>query len=360
MSQPFRRTFEVNQMHPSRPRPAAALLRLAAAVVFAALTVIGVAAGPAGAADDGVPWAVRTASNSFGSDRPNYGYTVNPGGHVDDALVVVNHGTTPLDLAVYAADGFTTRAGQLDLTTADMPADDVGAWTHAGRDHVRVEPGESVEVPFTVMVPADAEPGDHLGGIVTSLTQPDEATGVDVDRRLAISIRLRVSGALEPGLSVEHVGMHYSGTANPFGKGDAVVSYTLHNTGNTLVAARQSASVTGPFGSWKARAVPIEDSPQLLPGESWQVSARVHGVTPAMRLTATVTALPLVTDAAGSTGTLASIESSTHGWTVPWTLLALLVACGIALVLAVRRVGRRRTVQPQVSEPSVRDRTTVG
>jgi hypothetical protein len=317
-----------------------AMSRATVLMVLAAFSLVGLGAGPA-AADDDVPWEVKTTANSFGSNRPNYSYTLPRGGQLEDGFVVVNHGTTPLDLAVYPADAFTTDAGRLDLLGADTKSKDVGAWVQADRDHVTVRPGQSVEVPFRIMVPASARAGDHLGGIVTSLTQADKTQGADVDRRLAIRIRLRVSGELKPGLSVEDLKVHYSGTVNPFGKGDATVTYTIHNTGNAILAARQAAWLSGPFGRLQVHSGQMNDSPQLLPGDTWKVSVPLRGVTPALRLTGTVAVVPLLTDAAGSTGPLSPVETKTHALTIPWTLL-LIGLCGLVVVLAFRHRRRCR------------------
>lgn len=299
-------------------------------VLATLLVALGVIAGSGAAvADDDVPWSVSTAANGFGSDRPNYSYTVNPGEQVDDGLVVANNGKTPLGLAVYAADGFTTDDGRLDLLTKDAKSTGIGAWVRTPNAKVTVQPGQSLQVPFSLAVPADAAPGDHLGGIVTSLTQ-----GGDVEHRLAIRIRVRVSGELKPSLSVDDVTLHYSG--KPFGKGDATVTYTVHNTGNAILAARPSTSVAG------VDAAKAEDTPQLLPGESWKVTATVHGVRPVVRLTGKVTLLPLQTDAAGSTGTLDDVTATTHAWTIPWLALVvvLIALCTLVVVLVVRRRGR--------------------
>jgi hypothetical protein len=327
-------------MHPSRPlttTAVGALARAAAVVLLAALGLVVLGTGPAAAADD-VTWAVRTASNEFGSARPNYSYTLNPGGHLEDGLVVVNHGTTPLNLAVYAADGFTTDAGRLDVMTKDTTSTGVGAWVHAGRDHVTIQPGKSVKVPFTVTLPDNATPGDHMGGIVTSLTQASTAEKTTVERRLAIRIRLRVGGELKPSLSVKDVQVHYSGTLNPFGKGDATITYTIHNTGNAILAARQAASISGPFGQLRVRSGQVADSPQLLPGDTWKVSVPVRGVAPAVRLTGTVTLVPLLTDASSSIAPLTAVETTTHARTIPTALVLLVILCGLAVVvLAARR-----------------------
>ncbi|MFE9653197.1 WxL protein peptidoglycan domain-containing protein [Micromonospora sp. NPDC006431] len=323
-------------MHLPKPRTTAAVLAQATVVVLlAAFGFLAVEAGPAAAADGDVSWAVRTASNNFGSGRQNYTYTLNPGGQLKDGLVVVNHGATPLNLAVYAADGFTTKEGQLDLVTQDAKSTGIGAWIHTDRPDVTVGPGQSVEVPFQLTLPDNAAPGDYLGGVVTSLTQASKSDGTNVARRVGIRIRLRVGGALKPSLSVEDLQVRYSGTPNPFGKGDATVTYTIRNTGNAIVTARQAVSISGPFGGLNVRAGQIEDSPPLLPGDTWKVSVPVPGVAPAVKLTGTVTLVPLLTDVSGSIAPLATVEATTHAWALPWLLLLLLaVLSGLLVVTA--------------------------
>ncbi|WP_236795161.1 WxL protein peptidoglycan domain-containing protein [Amycolatopsis sp. GM8] len=318
------------------------------AVLLVLFAIAGFAStGAVAGAQDNVPWTVSTAANDFGSDRDNYTYTVDPGDHLDDGLVVTNNGTTPLDLAVYSADAFTTGQGQLDLVARDAKPTGVGVWVRPGQDRVTVQPGQSATVPFTVAVPGDAAPGDHLGGIVTSVLQGD------VERRVGIRIQLRVGGELAPRLSVEGMDVAYSGS--PFGSGDATLTYTIRNSGNALVAARQSATVSGAFGSWRVATDPIADSPQLLPGETWRVSVPAHGVVPAMELAGTVTLTPLLTDASGSIAPLPAVADTTHSWVVSWVLaLLLLVILAIVVVLVLRRRRAKRT-----GEAAARDAVSV-
>ncbi|MCU1677832.1 MAG: hypothetical protein JWM93_2590 [Frankiales bacterium] len=316
------------------------------ALVTALLTVLalaGIGAGPASAATDGeVSWAVRTASNDLGADRQNYSYNLDPGGSLKDGLVVANHGKKALTLVLYAADGYTTDSGELDLETQEAKAKGVGAWLHTGSSSVTVPPGKDVEVPFQITLPKNATPGDHVGGIVTSLTQADSSDSLNVDRRLAVRVQLRVGGDLKPTVAVEDLHIGYSGTPNPFGKGDATITYTVHNTGNAILTARQAASLAGPFGSLRVKAGAIPDSPELLPGDSWDVKVPVDGVVPALRLGATVKLSPLVVDASGSTTPLAAVDTTTHAWAVPWTLL-LLIAIVVALVVLSIRSRRHAT-----------------
>jgi hypothetical protein len=303
---------------------------LAAIVPLAALAL----AGPAAAAESS--WTVEPSANHFGAGRQDYGYTLNPGATLEDGIVIVNDGTSPLRLALRAADARTTPDGQLELVAKPKPAG-VGTWLRLDRADVTVPAGKSVEVPFAVTLPDDAAPGDYVGGIVT-----------DAGARVDIGVRLRVGGALKPSLAVEQLHVDYADTVNPLGKGDATVSYTIRNTGNATVAARQTASVSGPFGRWAVAAGGIADTPPLLPGETWKVTAPLEGVAPAALVTAKVTLVPLLADAAGSTSQLTAVKTSGHAVIVPWALLvAILILCGLVagLVRSVQRGGvteRRR------------------
>lgn len=327
----------------------AALLRSTAVALLAVGAVVGPGAGPALAADGDVSWTVRTAANGYGADRSSYSYAVNPGGRADDALVVANRGTTPLNLAVYAADGFTTGAGRLDLLPKDHQSTAVGVWLHAGSPNITVAPGKTVTVPFTVTVPGNATPGDYIGGIVTSLTQTDQAQTINVDRRLGIRVKLRISGELKPSLAVENLLVDYRGSANPLAKGDATVTYRIHNTGNAVLSARQAVSVAGPFGRLRTDAGEVAAPPQLLPGESWTVTVPVPGVAPATRLTATATLTPLLTDASGSSTNLETVEATGSAWAMPWALLLLILVVA-AVVVAGRMVSRRHRARRRSSE----------
>ncbi|MEV7330133.1 DUF916 domain-containing protein [Micromonospora sp. NPDC093244] len=324
------------------------LLRTTALSVLAAVAVVGVGAGPASATDGNVAWTVRTASNGYGEARSSYSYNVNPGGAVEDAMVVANRGPAPLTLAVYAADGFTTEAGQLDLLTRDRKSVAVGAWVKAKAGSVVVQPGKTAQVPFTISVPDNATPGDYVGGILTTLTQADKAEGINVDRRLGIRIKLRVGGELKPNLAIEDLHVTYDGTSNPFGRGDATITYTIHNVGNAALSGQQAVSVSGPFGVLRVRAGDVAAPPELLPGESWDVTVPVRDVAPAVRLAATATVTPLLTDASGSTTSLKPVQVTAHGWALPWMLLLVLVVL-IAVVVGAylyrRRSRARRTAR---------------
>ncbi|MDX6262265.1 MAG: hypothetical protein QOH84_3953 [Kribbellaceae bacterium] len=288
-------------------------------------------------AADKPTWEIKPAANIFGPKRPSFSYALPRGGQLRDALLIVNRGRTPLTVTLYGADAFTADDGSIDLLGTDAKSKDVGAWVQLDETTVRVPPGRSIDVPFRLALPDTAAPGDHLGGLVALVKQAGTT-----DRLATIKIRLQVSGELKRALSIEDLKVHYSGTPNPFGEGSVAVTYTVRNTGNTIVAARQAAAVTGPFGIFTAGPGQLADSPQLLPGESWKVAASIPGVPPALRLTGTVSVVPVVKSAPQPT-----TAATAHVVTIPWALLLLLLllaACAVVLTLAI--LSRRHRTRP--------------
>jgi len=336
--------------------PLPLLPRLGALVVAAALVAAGaLAAAPASAATDDVTWTVRTASNALGADRTNYSYTLNPGAHLDDAIVIANRGADAIELDLYAADGYTTSTGSLDLRVAGDQSVGVGAWITVPQHHVSVAAGQSVEVPFAVDVPPNATPGDYAGGVVTSLTVADAFANVNVDRRLGIRTGIRVGGDLAPALAVDDLRVDWDGGAIPFLFGDATVHYRLHNTGNVSLTSDETDAVTGPFGVARLEAIPDAAAPMLLPGETWQRDVRVPAVAAMGVLIASVAATPIVTDAAGSTSALDPVSASALGWAVPWPLLLLVALIVVGAVFGPRVLRERRRRRQQAEDERVAD-----
>lgn len=336
-------------MHARPPRPTriARVIPIAIAVALAAGSVLALAS-PA-AAEDGadVTWGVRPAAYAGDDARENYAYRAEPGETIDDAIIVANHDTAPLELDIYAADGFTTSSGQLDVATRDARAVGIGTWLLPAADRIVVQPGEAIEVPFTLTVPANATPGDHAGAILTALTRPDENEGITVDRRLGIRIHLRVGGDLAPALEIDDLRVDYGGTLNPFGTGEATVTYTVRNAGNVRLSAGQTVALAGPFGMLAVDASGVEPVPELLPGETWPVTVRVAGIVPAFLLTADVGLAPIAPE--GTEPGPSWVDASASTAAVPWTLvvLVLLVAGGIAGWIM---VGRRRRARRAAAE----------
>jgi len=348
--------------HPDR-RAGSRLRRALAALgaPFLAAALLLAPAAPAAADEEPdessttVQWGFRPADTAQGTDRPNFAYSLPPGGSVKDAVVVTNHGDEPLALGVYAADGFLTDDGTLDLLPAGEESTALGAWITLAEPEVEIPAQESVEVPFTLSVPDDATPGDYAAGVVSSLVVVAD-DGVTTDRRLGSRLHLRVQGDLAPAIAVDDVRVEYDGTLNPVAPGTATVTFTLTNEGNTRVAPATSLRVAGPFGLAGTSAVAV-DVPELLPGSSLERTVEVDGVWPLVRATATLTVggevVPLPGAVPDPQVVVTGVTASAATWAVPWVALALLLLVVVLVVLRVRARRRARTAQARAVDAAV-------
>lgn len=324
---------------PARPvargsRPRAAVAALLAAVLL--LLVPGVAS--AATDPSALSWGVVPLDGDQGSGRANFAYAVEPGTELRDAVVVTNHGQTALELDIYAADARTTTSGQLDLLPADEASTGVGTWVALDLPHVSLAPGASVEVPFTVRVPADATPGDHSGGVITAAVSADDGSTVRLDRRLALRMHLRVAGDVAPALTVDGLTVEHRGTANPVGAGSVVVRYRVTNTGNARILPTEAVTVAGLAGTRRTvEAVPADQAAEVLPGSSVEREVVLDDVRSLGSVDVEVVAVATAVGLGGGATARATADASVAA--VPWALggLVLLVVAGVVVPLVARR-----------------------
>jgi hypothetical protein len=335
-----------------------------AAVVFATVAGILVAAGPAEAATTPTPangrvtFGIQPAGIGSAALRSTFSFSATPGAVVNDNVAAVNYSAAPLSLQVYATDAIETSGGGFGLLPANQKPVGAGSWITLapGSSTVQVPaatssgPGRAI-VPFIVRVPVKATPGDHAGGIVASLQTASSNTSgqrIVLDQRVGTRVFILVSGPLAPGLSVTDLHTTYEGTANPVGKGQVKVSYLLENTGNVDVGVDQSVGVSGLIGD--DHRVPQPEIPLLLAGTSVKESAVISGVWPEVLLHQSVTARPVAVPGSSVVG-LVPVTASASVWAVPWTLLAIIVVVILGVILA-RRARKRRAARRSAGGPA--------
>lgn len=332
-------------------RPLTRSLLAVAGLVLVVTPMTGTAAAQEDASQP-VTWSVRPAPGDDGAARPNFVLEAEPGATVTDELVVTNDGRVNLVLGVYVSDAFNTADGETDLLAGDERPTDIGAWTTTEATSVTVPAGGTATVPFTIAVPDDATAGDHVGGIVTSLTVTEEGTDgnrVRVERRLGTRIYLRVDGELRPELTFTDLTAEYHANPNPFAPGSMELTYTVENTGNVRLRATRTARVATSLG-FAARVDEAADMDELLPENSYTLTQRVEGVWPGFSTTSSIELDPY--DASGETLRPAAAPAIARTSTslVPWSaIVLLLVALVVAAVLVVLRRRRRRRDRQQLS-----------
>ncbi|MER7733790.1 DUF916 domain-containing protein [Streptomyces erythrochromogenes] len=308
-------------------------------------------AGPAAAADNGT-WGVfpTPAAGAAMTDRAYFFHQGEAGSTLSDSVTVLNSSDRELTFQVFATDAVNTPAGgAFALLPVETKPKDVGTWITLAPEAagtVTVPAKGRKDIPFTVKVPADATPGDHVGGIVALGTavegvQQDGKVQVGVRRSVGARLYFRVPGPVTPGLSVEDVRVDRSAPLLPWVQdARATVRYALVNRGNVVVEPKVSVSADGLFGRRVLDRPERELRLTLLPGqrieltEAWPDAPQSDRVT--VRITAGAAAHPDLVS-----------RSETVFVAVPWPALGLLlVLAGAGITVRVLR-GRRRAESEQ-------------
>lgn len=335
----------VPRRHSALRARSTALCLTAACLVLLVPGALGAQEAPADGTVASLPvtWGVRPAATSSDPARPNFEFEAAPGETVTDELVVENPSGVNLVLGVYASDAFNTPEGGTDLLAADGDPSGVGRWTTPEESSITVPAGGSVTVPFSVEVPEDAEPGDHVGGIVTSLTvaEPDaQGNRIAVERRLGSRIYVRVDGGVEPALTFTQLEVDHHGSLNPFAPGSLTVRYAVENTGNVRLRATRLVRVAPGIGS--TQTVEAADMPELLPGNSYEFTQDVPNVWPGLSTEVEVELTPYDTGGARLDPAPAAAIARTEVtlWPISQLLLVVLLVLVVIAVLWRRRSSR--------------------
>ncbi|WCN79647.1 WxL protein peptidoglycan domain-containing protein [Micromonospora sp. LH3U1] len=324
---------------PRRLRTGAAALAAAAAAV--ALTVVPI--GPAGAADNG-EWAVVPTPPANAGPTPRlYFFLESPAGRtLTDSVRVINRTDTERTFTVYGADAYNTaRDGGFALRQLTEKQSDIGVWTVVGAGTVVLPPKAQADIPFTITIPTNASPGDHIGGIVAMESVPGgrsehNGVAVAVQRAVGARIYLRIAGPEMPGLNLADLDLDHPTPWLPTPV-DGALEYTLANTGNLRLAPTITVTASGMFGHriHQRGATPQLD---LVPGAESRMRTRFTGLWPVDLVTATVTAK--------ADGGVLTVRT-TRTVVVSWTGVAALAALIAVAVVAWRRHRRAQVARPR-------------
>ena len=318
------------------------------------------------AAADPITWSVKPSDDSKGA-RAAFDYATDPGTQVNDTVLVINSGVVAADFSVYAADAINDReTGDLSLVPKATKSSDLGAWVTLNTATVHLEPGTQASIPFTMLVPSDASPGDHSAGIVASSTTTGKSKGqtVLVEQRVGARINLRVSGAVAPRVTASGFVSSFTPSFNPFAPGTIDVDYSVANRGNVRLDIGQKLDIVGPFGIHLGEVSPPTVR-NLLPGQSAHIVSRMSGIGALLLAWSTVKLTPgpggivpakttspsnAVSDETidpNADANFAPVSATTLSIAVTWTLLVIMVILALLVFLVARYI---RTTRAQFYE----------
>lgn len=135
---------------------------LTTALLFAAAAVI-----PSARAIEGESIVLSPASNRL---------TIDAGKTRKGTLKVINDGTVAYDFVVYASPYSVSNGAYVPNYEEKKQNTDLYTWITFEKKEYTLNPGQNVNVPYTITVPSDAAPGGHYG-VIFAETQADESNG---------------------------------------------------------------------------------------------------------------------------------------------------------------------------------------
>lgn len=125
----------------------------------------------------------------------------NPGQEVNEIIKLFNETDSQVvvypTLANFKAVGEEGQPGFLEPT--EITDYSLAAWIEIDKDPIQLAQGERKEIPFTVNVPLEAEPGGHYGAIFFGTQPPqsaEERTVIGVAGQIGSLVLLRVAGEI--------------------------------------------------------------------------------------------------------------------------------------------------------------------
>jgi hypothetical protein len=226
--------------------------------------------------NDQTSFGIRPTKSYEGKPETSsyFSYESAAGTVINDEALVINDGKVPVVLKLFAADGITAQNGGTSLVGPNDPGARHGVlvsnWISIPTDQVSLNPGEQKTIPFTITIPVDALPGQHVGGLMVESvpTAANVSTNgnnqaqftVNVVKRVGVAIVVDIPGKHTSALVVDKIGFETQD------KNGATFAIKVNNIGNTLITAQGNFMVKDQKGNVLA-SLPVKVD-TILPGDS--------------------------------------------------------------------------------------------
>ena len=211
-------------------------------LTLAAALLVG-AAAPAFAQDD---QPAKLGISPLGQSGSWFDLELEPGEQTELAVGLANHGDAPVEAHTYAADVYSLINGGMGVRLHDEPVENPATdWLDYTRGDHTLQPGRELRRSFTVTVPDDAEPGQHIAALVLqhqgASATGDSNVGMEQVLRQAIAVSITIPGPVAPDLAIDESTYHPTTTRS-------AIRTEIRNPGNQHLAPTSTTRVTGPDG----------------------------------------------------------------------------------------------------------------
>ncbi len=151
---------------------------------------------------------------------------------------------------------------------------EVASWVTLSADSATVLPGETAQIPFSVVVPKDASPGSHIGGIFVTRTPPRlRETGAGVGIQVVSILSMKIGGDVIETARIRE----FSSDKNIYSTPKAEFTVSVENEGNILIRPQGFIEITNMFGERVAQLKINERAGAVLPKAERRFSVEWEG-----------------------------------------------------------------------------------
>lgn len=161
------------------------------------------------------------------------------------------------DISGLSSDGQPNFALEGEATGFEL-----SSWIKVREEPIVVLPGETKNIPFSIVIPENALPGAHLGAILmtTSVERPKE-TGISIGYQVATIINLRMSGDIVEAALLRE----FYTDKSIYNRPEVKFITRVENLGNTVVKPRGPIEISNMFGKNIATLIMNDSVAAILP-----------------------------------------------------------------------------------------------
>lgn len=194
-------------------------------------------------------WAADISTESITLTPVTKHYELDAGTSARDSFKVINSGQSSYDFIVYArpytiVDSDYERPDYGDKANNVLNAD-AYRWAEFDQANYHIEPGQEVEVSYSLKVPTGATPGGHYG-VLFAEVQSGAGGMIGRNKRVGTVVYATVKGEYKTGAELSQPGASFFQIYPPLTAHTAV-----KNTGNASFVATTTFKVSDIFGGEK-------------------------------------------------------------------------------------------------------------
>ncbi len=173
-----------------------------------------------------------------------FNVVIEPGTAYSDTVTVINPNDFSIGVRPEIENISGGDEGSIDLIETEIPHG-LMAWISIDRREFTLGPQERKQIPFTVSVPQNGEPGGHYGAILfRALSSPGGAgSGVGISGRVGSVMLVEVPGETKKTGIIEE----FSGPSSYVSHGPLNFTAKIRNTGNTHFNPEGGVMLRGPL-----------------------------------------------------------------------------------------------------------------